>query len=288
MHLTGLLGMPRRAYTYPAGWAGLAESRVERGIGADRRRRGVVPGGRLPSPAGGRKVDVNPWNATTLEWLPLGNYGTRSIPLVESREPLWDRPSLRAEVDRGEHYLPGTATGRRETLVTSWATARPEYVAILPGPGWSPLLAAIGTAAFFLLLTVQLTAAALVGGLLALTASWYGPGAATPGPGEGPVEVARGVWLPTYMTGHRAHSWWAMLVVIAVLSTTFVSLVFSYAYLWLVGPEDWPPAASARPSGIGRRWRRSRGWAAAGSPGRRAGRSPLAGRAAFGCGSCSE
>ena len=250
MHLTGLLGMPRRAYTYPAG-LGLEWPNLVSSVGSVLIAAGValflVDVCRHLRVAG--KVDVNPWNATTLEWLPLGNYGTRSIPLVESREPLWDRPSLRVEVDRGEHYLPGTATGRRETLVTSWATARPEYVAILPGPGWSPLLAAIGTAAFFLLLTVQLTAAALVGGLLALTCLLVWAWGSDPGPGEGPVEVARGVWLPTYMTGHRAHSWWAMLVVIAVLSTTFVSLVFSYAYLWLVGPEDWPPATSERPSG---------------------------------------
>jgi cytochrome c oxidase subunit I+III len=168
---------------------------------------------------------------------------------VESRDPLWSRPGLRDEVDRGEHYLPGSATGRRETLVTNWATAHPEYVAVLPGPGWPPVLAAIGTAAFFLLLTVQLPRAAVVGGVLAVTMILVWAWGTDPGPGVGPVEVARDAWLPTYVTGRRAHSWWAMIVVVAVLGTTFASLVFSYAYLWLVELESWRPAVARRPSG---------------------------------------
>ena len=157
MHLTGLLGMPRRVYTYPAGlgWEGLnlvsSLAAVLIAAAVALFLVDVARHLRLTD-----KVDVNPWNAATLEWLPLGNYGARSTPLVESREPLWDRPSLREEVDRGEHYLPGTVTGRRETIVTSPIAARPQYVAILPGPGWPPVLAAVGTAAFFLLLTVKL------------------------------------------------------------------------------------------------------------------------------------
>jgi cytochrome c oxidase subunit I+III len=250
MHLTGLLGMPRRVYTYPSG-LGLEWPNLVSSLGSVLIAAGValflVDVGRHLRVAD--KIDVNPWDAGTLEWLPLGRYGARSIPLVESREPLWDRPSLRDEVDRGEHYLPGTATGRRETLVTNWANARPEYVAILPGSGWPPVLAAVGTAAFFLLLTVQLPGAAIVGGVLALAMILVWAWGTDQGPGAGPVEVGHGAWLPTYVTGRLAHSWWAMMVVIAVLGTTFVSLVFSYAYLGLVGPGDWPPAVAKRPSG---------------------------------------
>jgi cytochrome c oxidase subunit I+III len=250
MHLTGLLGMPRRVYTYPSG-LGLEWPNLVSSIGSVLIAAGValflVDVGRHVRAAD--KVDVNPWNAGTLEWLPLGHYGARSIPYVEGREPLWDRPSLRDEVDRGEHYLPGTATGRRETLVTSAVMARPEYVAILPGPGWPPVLAAVGTAAFFLLLTVHQIGAAAVGGVFALAMILAWVWGTDPGPGAGPVEVARGTRLPTYVTGRRAYSWWAMMVVIAVLGTTFLSLVFSYVYLWLAGPEDWPPAGEGRPAG---------------------------------------
>ncbi len=55
------------------------------------------------------------WNAGTLEWLPNGNYSNRSIPIVHSREPLWDDPQLADHVEQGRYYLPNAPTGQRET-----------------------------------------------------------------------------------------------------------------------------------------------------------------------------
>jgi cytochrome c oxidase subunit I+III len=247
MHATGLLGMPRRVYTYPPGlsweWPNLVSS-----LGAVLLAAGVLLflvdlalHLRIAD-----RVDADPWNAPTLEWLPRAHYGTRSIPRVTSREPLWDQPTLREEVDRGQHYLPGTATGERETLVTSWDDARPQYVLVLPRESWTPLLAAVATAAFFLLLTVKLVLiAALAGAIgLALIAHWLwqtdrGPAA--------PVDVGDGLRLPVYVTGASAHSWWAMIVLILVAAATWASLLFSYFYLWLVN-SDWPPSGQRLPS----------------------------------------
>ena len=65
----------------------------------------------------------NIWNAGTLEWLPNGNYSNRSVPIVTSREPLWDQPGLAENVDAGRYYLPNAPTGGRETIVTSPVTA---------------------------------------------------------------------------------------------------------------------------------------------------------------------
>jgi cytochrome c oxidase subunit I+III len=247
MHLTGLLGMPRRVYTYPPGlgwdWLNLISS-----LGALLLAAAVVllllDVARHLRPRD--VVDADPWRAGTLEWLPHARYGTRSIPRVESRYPLWDRPELHEEVTRGEHYLPGTVTGRRETLVTSPRSARPQYVALLPGPGWPPLLAAVGTAAFFLLLTVKLTALAAVGGVFAfvmlLLWAWGTDRAPC-----GPVEVADGVRLPVYVAGPMTHSWWAMIVIIVVLGATFASLAFAYLYLAMGARGDWPPAGVTLP-----------------------------------------
>src|SRR5690554_1095603 len=135
MHVSGLLGMPRRVWTYTDGY-GLESFNLLSTIGAFVFALGVLivlidlllhfrPAG---------KVDANPWNAGTLEWLPQDNYAIRSIPYVTGRDPLWDNPALREEVDAGAHYLPGVTTSYRETIVTSAIDAKPQYLLRLPGP----------------------------------------------------------------------------------------------------------------------------------------------------------
>ncbi len=116
----------------------------------------------------GVNAGENIYRAGTLEWLPSGSYQTRSIPVITSREPLWDQPGLAAAVEQGRFYLPGTVTGARETIVTSPVDAVPQYVLRIPGPSWLPFVAAIATAAFFIGLTVKLYLFALVCGVLAV------------------------------------------------------------------------------------------------------------------------
>jgi cytochrome c oxidase subunit I+III len=251
MHITGLMGMPRRVYTYPEGlgweWLNLLST-----AGAYMLAAGValflVDIARNLRVAG--KVDTNPWNAGTLEWLPLDNYASRSIPQVEGRDPLWDNPGLRKEVDRGEHFLPGSATGYRETIVTSPIDAKPQYLLTLPGPSWSTVVAAAGTAAFFLLLTVQLYWTSLIGAAVALAGVLHWMWRAEPGPVSPPVEVGRGCVLPVNICGPASHSWWGTMVLILVDGTIFASLLFTYFYLWTVRPEQWAPAAALLPDAL--------------------------------------
>ena len=250
MHLSGLLGMPRRVWTYPSGlgwepWNLLSTAGafvLAAGIGL------VLLDLLLHlRPAG--KVDVNPWNAGTLEWLPLDNYASRSIPRVTSREPLWDRPTLREEVEAGQHYLPGLATGGRETIVTSPLEAEPQYLLRLPGPSWLPLLAGLGTAVFFFALTVKWTWVALAGAVLALVSIIRWLWASDPRPLEGEFDIGDDVRLPAYMTGHRSHAWWAVVVLLLVEGSVYASLVFTYFFLWTVSSGAWPPAPFALPDG---------------------------------------
>lgn len=247
MHITGLAGMPRRVWTYPGnlGWDILNS---------------ISTAGAYVMAAGvavfvldlflnfrfGNGGPENPWGAGTLEFLPNDVYSTRSIPHVTSREPVWDRPSLPREVDQGQHYLPNAPTGGRETLVTSAIEAKPQYVLQMPGPGWTPLVAAIFTAGFFLLLTIKQVAIAGTCGVLAIVAcliwTWH-----LDKPSQGEVEVARGLKLPTYMTGPLSHSWWAMVVLMLVAASLYVSYFFSYLYLWTVSPDVWAPVGSVLP-----------------------------------------
>ena len=249
MHITGMMGMPRRVYTYQAGlgWDGL---NLVSTVGAF-----VLAGGfavflidvLLHLRVKG-KVDANVWNAPTLEWLPADEYGFRSIPRVDDRDPLWARPTLAAEVDAGQHYLPQTATGGRETIVTSAADARPQYVMMLTGDGWLPLIAGAGTAAFFLLLTAKLPVAATIGGVIAVAAILRWLWETDRGPIRGPVDIGDGLHLPVYVSGRVSHSAWAMGVLLLVDATIFASLLFSWFYLWGQSQGPWPPAGHALPA----------------------------------------
>ena len=145
MHITGLMGMPRRVYTYlpVMGWGTLNSIST---FGAYMIAAGVLVF--LIDVARNfrftfDKTAGNVWNAGTLEWLPTGTFQTRSIPIVTSREPLWDQPNLAQDVKAGRYYLPGRATGGRESIVTSPVDARPQYLLQLPGPSWLPMLAAV-------------------------------------------------------------------------------------------------------------------------------------------------
>jgi cytochrome c oxidase subunit I+III len=247
MHLTGLMGMPRRVYTYPAvmEWGLLNMIST---MGAFLFASGIAlflidlvrnlrPS--LSQPAG------NIWSGATLEWLPNNVYGPRSIPIVTSADPLWDQPRLADDVDAGRFYLPGSITGRRETIVTSPIEAAPQYLLRLPGPGWTPLLAAIFTAAFFMLLTVKAVTSALVCGLLAVAMVIVWMWDSDPKP-LAAVDIGGGLKLPTHASGSRSHSWWAMIVLLLVAGSLYLAFVFSYLYLWTVSPQFWPkPAALA-------------------------------------------
>ena len=205
MHITGLAGMPRRVYTYSAG-LGWEDLNMFSTAGAFMIAAGVIVF--LVDFARNFRIAIaknagNVWNAPTLEWLPTGNYSIRSIPIITSREPLWDQRGLAADVEAGRYYLPGPATGRRETLLTSALDARPEYVLQLPGPGWTPFIAAAGTAAFFLLLTVKLVIAAAIGGAVALIMILWWMWGSDPGPSHAPVAIGGGLTVPVYVTGPR-------------------------------------------------------------------------------------
>jgi cytochrome c oxidase subunit I+III len=244
MHFAGMAGMPRRVWTYSEtlGWD---VWNMISTVGAFLIAIGVliVLIDLLLHLRPAAKVDVNPWNAGTLEWLPLDNYAARSIPVIDSAYPLWDRPELREEVDRGRHYLPGTVTGTRETIVTSAVDARPEFILRLPGPSWLPMLAGIGTAIFFFALTVKWTWVAIAGVLLAVGGIVRWLWDSDPPTDGGRFAVGGGLSLPDYMAGTRSTSLWAMGVLALVNGTVFLSLLFSHFYLWLVS-DAWPPPGS--------------------------------------------
>ncbi|WP_120717561.1 cbb3-type cytochrome c oxidase subunit I [Tsuneonella amylolytica] len=245
MHLTGLMGMPRRVYTYLPD-RGLDLLNLVSTVGAF-----VIAAGVLLFIVdlfrnfrfSAEEEAGNVYGGGTLEWLPTGLYSTRSIPLVNSREPLWHDPGLARRVEEGRYFLPGSATGLRETLITSPINAEPQYLQIMPGPSPWPLAAAVGTALHFLSLTVQAYGFSLFCGVVAIACvlRWLWE---TDRPlKHEEADVGAGIVLPVAITGPSSHGWWALNTLMVVMGMIAFMAVFGYLYLYGIHPEVWiaPP-----------------------------------------------
>ena len=241
MHIAGFMGMPRRVYTYLPGRDWEIVNMIST-LGAFLFAAGVLAF--LLDVARNFRFTVsadagNVYGGGSLEWLPAGLYSARSIPVVKSREPLWDDPNLARDVVEGRYFLPGSATGLRETLITSPLRAEPQYVQIMPGPSVWPFLGAVLTASFFLLLTVQAYLPSFTCGVLAILCilRWLWE---TDRPvAEQTVDVGAGIHLPTYVTGRASHGWWAMTILLVVIGMIFIMALFSFLYLYGVQPRFW-------------------------------------------------
>lgn len=250
MHLSGMWGMPRRVYTYlpEMGWGTL---NLISTIGAFMIAAGVaivffdiLRKFRLGEEESGGNV----WEGGTLEWLPNDTYATRSIPIVTSREPLWDQPNISRDVEEGRYYLPGAPTGGRETIVTSAIEARPQYVVQMPGPSLPTVLAALFTALLFFSLTLKFVIPAAIFAVLAVGCIVKWMWEMDPGPAKGLIDIGGGLKLPSYAAGPNSHSWWAIIVLILVASSLYISYFFSYVYVWTVSPDAWSNGVGKLPS----------------------------------------
>jgi cytochrome c oxidase subunit I len=94
MHVQGLLGMPRRIYTYPAdrGWE-VWNLVTTLGVPLQAVAILIFFVNVVVSLRQGEHAGADPWDAWTLEWAttsPPPAYNFETIPVVASRRPLWD------------------------------------------------------------------------------------------------------------------------------------------------------------------------------------------------------
>jgi cytochrome c oxidase subunit I+III len=179
MHILGLIGMPRRQYTYPSGlgWSGynLLET-----IGAYLLALGLllIVVNLVMSLFKGERVGNDPWGGDTLEWAttsPPPPYNYPVIPKVTSPYAMWDRDDREEDarrLERGERVLElGHETPASTVLDAEW-----DEVLDMPSDSPWPITLAAATAGIFVMLLLghYVTAAVFAAiGLLVLVA-WHG------------------------------------------------------------------------------------------------------------------
>jgi cytochrome c oxidase subunit I len=147
MHISGLLGMPRRIYTYPdsMGWDWLnlitTAGSFLFGFGVLLLIYNV-----MKSLRHGPTAPANPWDAPTLEWAtssPPPPYNFTVIPVVASRHPLWEDRLDQPEDDRS-HIETGLVLDHgKEALGTTTVDAEPNVILKMPHDTLVPLYLAL-------------------------------------------------------------------------------------------------------------------------------------------------
>jgi cytochrome c oxidase subunit I+III len=250
MHISGLLGMPRRVYTYPTdlGWDvwNFISSIGALGFGAGAF---LIVVNFFWSLKHGKKAGPNPWGADTLEWWegsPPPNAQFKFTPFVRSRHPLWQQEGFAPRDDKERQLLEplrSAPTKWRGALVVSVLDGKPLAIVKMPHPTYAPFIMSIG---FVFLFAGALLENLWIGGTgVAITVgalyAWFRPREDEKLAIEEIGTDSREDKLPLAVAGPLANGWWGMAVFVLVLTVALFTFVGSYFYLG-EGPNQWPPA----------------------------------------------
>ncbi|HYZ14131.1 MAG TPA: cytochrome c oxidase subunit I [Actinomycetota bacterium] len=142
MHIAGLLGQPRRTYTYASG-LGWDLHNLLSTIGVFVMAVGILVTfwNWFRSRAHGEPAGEDPWSGDTLEWTtmsPPPEFNFATIPTVRSREPAWDQPELQGGAQPPENGGRPLTDGHT-TLATTLADAAPQAIVHMPHASPWPL-----------------------------------------------------------------------------------------------------------------------------------------------------
>ncbi|MPY94920.1 MAG: cytochrome ubiquinol oxidase subunit I [Acidimicrobiia bacterium] len=255
MHIVGLMGMPRRVYTYDdgQGW-GVYNLISTIGVVVF-----IVPGiaafvwNVARSSRRGERAGNNPWGADTLEWAttsPPAEHGWTVLPIVRSRHPLWDQDDLHSGDPRLERFVRGMAEWPlrwRAALVVGTADGRPQEVFQVAHPSIWPLVTALGLLVVFMAELLKLRWAIGVGALVMIVAviGWTWPDE-PPVSAEDEAAFEREHQVAVNAGGSVVIAAWATGILILFVGIFFASLLLAYFYLRLDNPQ-WPPPGIAEP-----------------------------------------
>src|SRR3954466_4832383 len=146
MHISGLLGMPRRIYTYPSG-LGWDLPNLITSVGAFLFAVGVLLFlvNIAISRKRGRPAGSNPWDASSLEWTtpsPPPSFNFVSIPNVATRHPLWE-DRMEEGPERSNLHEGMLLDHGRETIGTTALDSEPDVILRMPGDSYLPFLCTV-------------------------------------------------------------------------------------------------------------------------------------------------
>ncbi|WP_425613575.1 cbb3-type cytochrome c oxidase subunit I [Anatilimnocola sp. NA78] len=247
MHILGLLGMPRRVYTYHAS-LGFDQLNLLATVGAF-----VLAVGFLTFVVNvmytvryGREAGDNPWGGDTLEWSlpsPPAYALYARIPTVASRHPLWESETSAPADEQSEaivETLDHEPVGWRATLLVDAITGRPQAIARLATPSYMPLIAALGIVLLTVATIAKLFLLISVGLLITVAAVtvWVWPDRKElerMRTSRLPAETG----LPIFTTGKQSLGWLGLLFLMAVLGWCIGTMLYVYFYLRLYSTH-WP------------------------------------------------
>ncbi|HSJ47580.1 MAG TPA: cbb3-type cytochrome c oxidase subunit I, partial [Gammaproteobacteria bacterium] len=248
MHWTGLLGMPRRVYTYEAG-LGWDLPNLVSSVGGFIMATGVavILVDIILHFRHGRPAGTNPWNADTLEWAtatPPKPYNFISLPACATRHPLWDQPDLQQTIAEGGYALSVPSHGRRETWGSDPVTGRIREVVHLPGNTWLPLFAALALAVVFIGLLSRVYSLSVISVLvtLGLLLRWSWENGAHPL--AAPEAETQPADPPLHSRTFDGPGLWGMGVSMLANASLYLSLLFGWLYLWTAAPRWQSPEQS--------------------------------------------
>jgi cytochrome c oxidase subunit I+III len=240
MHLTGLMGMPRRISTYPSNfgwdWLNLLSS-----VGGFVLSMGfaLVLADIVLQFRFGRLRPRDPWQAATLEWampIPPPAYNFAALPAIGTRADMLAPAEIGPRLAGGAGYLGFARENRQETLGVDMTTGAAEQLIVLPRPSFLPLWTGLATGLVFLSLLFKLywvtpPAILLVVGLFLV---W--PRALGSRGDRGPLDIGAGEAVPEDSEVAGNVTFWGNLLAAAANATLYASLLFGALYLVVVAP----------------------------------------------------
>jgi cytochrome c oxidase subunit I+III len=257
MHIVGILGMPRRVYTYPAG-IGWESYNMIATIGAFMIALSVLifVVNLILSARSGVPAGDNPWGADSLEWYtssPPLPHNFSVLPIVHSRHPLWEQKELHQGDEATRRLVEALGrwpTSWRAAMVTSTIDARPLEVFRVADPSIWPFIASIGMIVIFGSEIWSLRWLAVVGALIFLVSlvGWHWPTRVSTSKADEEA-FAREHGILVRSSGSRTVARNGMRLTLLVLGIVLADLLFSYFYIRLEN-QVWPPAGIENPEWI--------------------------------------